>query len=373
MKLLYITQSFDLGSSGTVSRNLVKEFMKMGIDVDVLAPASGTEKTDGFNLYTVPVFLEHAFYKFELPLFGLKKLTELIEKNKYDIIHSQELFPGFLGHIARLKIGKPHILVKEMASNYPTPHGKVVISFERNFITRLKYDKLVSWSRFMAEEYFIKWGVPEEKIEIIPGGIDLNEIPKKVDTEEIKKRYNLENENIIVVTKPLYTTNTYGIIYIILAMKRILKDIPDAKLLIAGDGIGKPRLERLVKEMKISENVVFLGYLPHKEALILQKIADVLPHSYVYETTIHSATLESMASGIPTVCTNTGEAKYLLKDCGILVKPKDPKSIANGIKKVLTDKNLGNRLSKKSFRKIKNKYTIEKVAKQYINLYSSFY
>jgi len=380
MKLLYITQSFSWGdASGFFSQGLVKKFVEYGIDVDVLTfqkfkkGVISSSLSSKINLYTVPVFWKQGFLKFEFPLLGLSKIMKIVNENKYDIIHSQELFPGFLGHVAKLKTNKPHILVKEMASNYPTPHGKVVYFFEKNFITKLKYDKLVSWSRFMIEKFFIKWGVPKEKIEVIPGGIGLDKIPKKVNIKEVKKYYNIKDENIIVITKPLYRTNTYGIFYIILAMKNILKDVPDTKLLIAGDGIGKPFLEGLVRKMRISENVIFLGRLPHKEALILQRIANVIPHSFMYEPTTSITILESMVSGTPVVCTNSGEAMYLLKDCGVLVKPKDPKSIANGIKKVLIDKSLGNELSKKALSKVKNNYTMEKVAKKYINLYSSFY
>ncbi len=367
MRLLYITQSFGGGASGIFSRNLVRKFTEKGIGVDVLTLNGVSRGTNGFNLHTVPVFGRHAFYKFELPMFGLIKLMSLL-KNKYDIIHSQDTFPGFLGHIAKLKTRKTHILVKEMVSNYPTLHGKVVIFFEKNFITKLKYDKLVSWSKSHTKT-LIEWGVPKEKIEMIPGGIDLNEIPD--ETERIKKYKHFEN--VVAVTKPLYTTNTWGIVYIILAMKYLVKEFPDIKLLIAGGGVGRPYLQRMTRELSISRNVIFLGRLPHREALALQRVADVLPHSFVYEPTTSIALLESMASGTPIVCTDSGEAKYLLKDCGILVKPKNPKSIANGIKKVLTDKKLGDRLSKKALRKVKNKYTIEKIAKQYTNLYSSFY
>ncbi len=376
MRLLYITQVFGSGASGTFSRNLVKNLIGRGIDVDVLTLQKFGKKSipprKNFDLYKVPVFGRHAFFKFEFPLMGLTKILGVIKRNKYDIIHSQELFPGFLGHIAKLKTKKPHILVKEMASNYPTLHGKIVMFFEKNFIKKLKYDKLISWSKFMVEEFFIKWGVPKEKIEIIPGGIDLNKIPKEVETKELKTRYNINNENVIVITKPLYRTNTYGIRYIILAMKHLLKDVPDTKLLIAGDGVGKSLLENLVNEMRISKNIIFLGRLPHKEALALQRIADVLPHSFVYEPTTSITLLESMASGTPIVCTNSGEVMYLLKDCGILVNPKNPKSIANGIKKALTDKTLVNSLVKTAFRKVKTNYTIERVTKKYINLYSSF-
>jgi len=379
MKLLYITQSFDDESaSGSFSQGLVKEFIEDDIDVDVLTFQHFKKNlspllSERINLYTVPVFWKHGFFKFEFPLLGLSKIIKIISKNKYDIIHSQELFPGFLGHIAKLKTKKPHILVKEMASNYPTSHGRVVMFFEKNFITKLKYDKLVSWSKFMVEEFFIKWGVPKEKIEIISGGIDFDEIPKRVNTEEVKRHYNIGNENTIVITKPLYRTNVYGISYIIRAMKHIVKEIPNTKLLIAGDGVGRPLLEKLVNEMKISENIIFLGVLSHKEALILQQIADVLPHSFVYEPTTSITLLESMASGTPIVCTDSGEAKYILKDCGILVKPKDPQNIANGIIKALTDKTLVNLLVKRAFGEVKSNYTIEKVAKKYINLYSSFY
>jgi len=374
MKLLYITQSFDIGASGNFSRNLVKKFLENGIEVDVLTIPRFKEKliySDKFNLYSVPAYGKHAFFKFEFPVIGLTKLLDLVKKNDYDIIHSQELFPGFLGHIAKMKTRRPHILVKEMASNYPTLHGKTVIFFEKNFITKLNYDKLVSWSKFMIENFFINWGVPKKNIKMIPGGIDLNEMPRNLDVRKIREHYDVCNENLIVVTKPLYKTNTYGIFFIILAMRHILEEIPNTKLLIAGNGEGKLYLENLVKKMKISENVVFLGYLSHMEALKLQKIADVLPHSFMYEPTTSITILESMSSGKPIVCSNSGEANYVLKNCGILVKPRNSKSMAEGIKKVLTDKYLGKTLAKRAFQKVKNKYTIEKVANEYINLYLS--
>jgi glycosyltransferase involved in cell wall biosynthesis len=301
-------------------------------------------------------------------LFGLRKTLNVCRKNCPELVHSQELFPGWVGHFVKKKYKIPHVLVKEMASNYPGLHGRTVLLAERLSLPLLNFDVLVSWSRFMVEEFFEHWGI-QKKIKIIPGGIRLEYLPDRVKREKIRKKYGISKENLLVITKPLYRANAYAISYVVTAMLHLLKECPNSELVIAGEGQYRPYLESLVKKLNLTDNVRLLGSVSHKEALRLQVAADVLPHSFIYEPTTSIALLEAMASGTPVVCTSSGEAKYLVSNCGILVPPRDPEAMAAGIMKLLKDKKLAETLSKKARRRVEKKYRIKKVADRYLKLY----
>ncbi|RLJ02439.1 MAG: hypothetical protein DRP11_03040 [Candidatus Aenigmatarchaeota archaeon] len=367
MRVLYITQAFGpSGASDIFSMELVRELSKkVGVDVLTISYCKG--ELEGVKVFRFPVFGHHAFYKFEMPFLGMRKLLEITYTNRYDIVHSQELFPGWLGHMAKKRLKVPHVLVKEMASNYPGAHGSAVLLSERLSLPHLNFDRLVSWSRYMAEEFFEKWGIGKEMIEIIPGGIKLEDF--KVDREEVRKRFDVDDKKVLVITKPFYRTNAIAITYVIMAMKYVVKKHPDTVLLIAGDGEYRSLLEDFIRRLKLYKNVRLLGMLNHKEALKLQRSADILPHSFVYEPTTSIALLESLASGVPVVVTSTGEARYLVKDVGILVRPKDPKDMARGILSLLDNPKLGKELAKKARKRIESEYTIEKVAGRYLKLY----
>jgi glycosyltransferase involved in cell wall biosynthesis len=150
------------------------------------------------------------------------------------------------------------------------------------------------------------------------------------------------------------------------ALSNVLTEI-DARLIILGDGPDRELLERLVEDLGIPDKVSFEGFQinPYK---FLSKAAVFVLSSQ--REGLPMVILEAIACGIPVVSTDcpSGPREILENGrCGLLVPVNDVNAIANGIKKLLNDKNLRKEFSTLGRERAKY-FSIDKIVKQYENV-----
>jgi len=87
------------------------------------------------------------------------------------------------------------------------------------------------------------------------------------------------------------------------------------------------------------------------------------------------AAAEAMVIGTPIIATKVGGLPEMIEDkiSGILVEPKDPEALANTIEHVLKDKDLQIQLSEGGVKRIKEKYSSDKIYKNYINYFEEMH
>ncbi len=138
------------------------------------------------------------------------------------------------------------------------------------------------------------------------------------------------------------------------SMKIVLQTIPEAKLLIVGDGPLRRELEEYARSLGISDNVVFWGETEYVHDLL--KIIDVFVLSSLNEG-ISVTILEAMALGKPVVATRVGGNPEIIinKETGILVESNDTEAMAEAIVSILNDR------GKKTEFGLRGKERIEKV------------
>ena len=133
-----------------------------------------------------------------------------------------------------------------------------------------------------------------------------------------------------------------------------MKYLSEEKLLIVGDGEELNKLEKITEKEKLQNRVRFVGHILHSEVtkfltkakvLVLPNIEDNLDSSSFFTSPLKL--FEYMATGIPIVASDIKSLKEILKheENAYLVKPGDPVALAEGIRKVLSDENLRNKIS----------------------------
>jgi glycosyltransferase involved in cell wall biosynthesis len=123
--------------------------------------------------------------------------------------------------------------------------------------------------------------------------------------------------------------------------------ITNTKLVIAGDGLLRPKLESLVKQMNISHCVIFLGNIPHKEMPLYYAISDVVMATSTYSN-MNLAVQEAMACGKPVVAFSAGNTKNIIKhmETGLLAEPGNSKKLADYLHMLYKNRGLRKRLGK---------------------------
>lgn len=114
-------------------------------------------------------------------------------------------------------------------------------------------------------------------------------------------------------------------------------------LVLAGEGTWRPRLERMAARLAV--DIRFLGARSDVQALLAR--ADVFVLASLQEG-MSNAVMEAMAAGRPIVATDVGGTSELLQDRGILVPPSDARALADGIHRLLTDREFAARLAKEA-------------------------
>ncbi len=155
-------------------------------------------------------------------------------------------------------------------------------------------------SRFTRRK-FLSWaGNSPEKVKILP--VTYGEVFQPGSkSESLVERYGLTGKRVLLTVGRLAAQEKYkGHDRVIRALPEILKQVPDAMYVIAGEGDDKKRLETLAKDQGVSDQVLFIGYISEKELPALYRTADVFVMPSAKEG-FGIVFLEAAASGIPVV------------------------------------------------------------------------
>ena len=264
-------------------------------------------------------------------------------KNRCDVIHTHWAIPtGLIGVWVGTLLRKPLAV---------TIHGSDLrMALESSkFVGRLfiyvckKADHLNCVSEVQKKE-LERLGVPSEKISTIPMGIDaafLDTGKNRAVESRNRPIKILSNRNLLPI---------YNISLLIRAIPIVLKEAPETKFLIAGDGTERKSLERDVESLNINSSVKFLGRVPHEEMPNLLSQADIYVSTSLHDGTSVSL-LEAMGSGaFPIVTDIPANREWIITgQNGFLVPVDEERCLANRIINAIQDQVLVRESRTKNF------------------------
>lgn len=371
------------------SRNLAAGLKKRGHDVMVLAPSiTGKFKIEkdpefGFtvvrlksvkiHLYPdqinkVPeakdflgVKLPKVYYKNGLnaSLNCYRTVKRILDDFQPDIIHDQTPGPVALAVFRYAKkrdiplVSTDHAYPDNLTQQLKLPHvAKKPINSMMNkyFVSFLKRSEYAT----MPTEQAVADLIPQKRkpfkvpVEALSNGIDLSRFAKGRANKEIYDEYKIpKNKPIVLYIGRVDPEKSLDIL-----MKAFIKaheKVPDAHLVVVGDGSARSKLEGIIEKAGLNKNAHFLGRV----------VGDNLPQLYrtgtVFAITSKTETqsivlMEAMASGLPCVAVDAGAVHELVKNNknGYLVEADDIAAVANSLVKILTNKERQAKMSEES-------------------------
>ena len=156
---------------------------------------------------------------------------------------------------------------------------------------------------------------------------------------------------------------------VIEAFKKVVQALPDAKMVVVGDGVDRIRLEKVVSGLGLDKSIKFLGRVLPPDLYELYKVGDVFATASEIETQ-GIVLIEAAATGLPLVAVNAGAvAEVCLNNRnGFLCEPEDVNAIAKALIKILSDKKIREEFSKASL-EIAGEHDLEKTIDKFINIY----
>jgi glycosyltransferase involved in cell wall biosynthesis len=169
--------------------------------------------------------------------------------------------------------------------------------------------------------------------------------PLEEDVVRVRERFQLESEFVLYAGNVKPHKNLERLIEAFHLVRK--RGLDHLKLVMIGDEISKyTALRRAVHQHQLHKYVRFLGYLPEVTLAVMYRLAGVFVFPSLYEG-FGLPPLEAMASGTPVVTSNVSSLPEVAGDAAVLVDPYDPRAIADGIYRVLTDEHLRRDLRRK--------------------------
>ena len=259
-------------------------------------------------------------------------------REKFDVVHTHTAKAGFIGRISAKLAGTPLVL--------HTPHGhdfygyfgtlasRTIILLER--FAALFADRITVLTNTEKAD-MIKYHIcAASKISVVYSGIDFP-LFEKLNVNAAKKRSELllKPEDLVVgVVGRLESIK--GLEYFIASIPIISREVPQAKFLIVGEGSLGNELAERVKDLNITDKVLFTGW--REDIPEILSIIDILVLASLNEA-VGRVILEAGAVGKPAVATEVGGVPEIIKnnETGVLIPPMDPAAMAQAVITLLKD------------------------------------
>jgi len=274
------------------------------------------------------------------------QLYRLIKKNRFDIVHTHTSKAGILGRWAAWFAGTKIII--------HTPHGHIFYGYfgvlkTRLFIlleqlTGMITTRIITLTELGITEHLKYKIAPRDKFCAIFSGIDFDELNRcKADRNIQRNKLHISGEALVIGTVSRLEP-VKGNLSLIQALPEVIKSFPGLRVVIAGDGSQKQMLQGCAAKLGISANLIFTGSCGNAAEIMCA--LDIFVLASLNEG-MGKCLLEAQSLGIPVVATDVGGIPEVVRDgvTGILVKPSDPRILAQAIIKILKDNSLRKQFS----------------------------
>ncbi len=377
MKILMLTWEYPpriVGGIARVVHDLSKRLIKDGHEVTVVtyrdsADVPEYENDKGVNVYRVDNYMIHPNnfidWIMQLNFNMLSKATEIINKEGgFDVIHAHDWLVTYAAKSLKNAYDIPIVATihaTEAGRNSGIHDETQRYINDTEWLLTYEATEVIVNSNYMKNEIQRLFGLPFDKINVIPNGINLSNFTGIERDYDFRRQYAMDNEKIILYVGRLVYEK--GVQHLIAAMPKILSNYHDAKLIIAGRGGMMDELRAEASNLGLNDKIYFTGYLNSKQVQKMYKCADVAVFPSTYEP-FGIVALEAMLAGVPTVVSDVGGLDEIVTHGvdGMKSYAGNANSIADSVTALLYDHQLATNVSKKAKQKVKEQFNWEKIA-----------
>ena len=349
MKILMLTWEYPPRVVGGISRvvyDLSRTLLKDGHEVTVVTYKEGDapefEDDKGVKVYRVDNYMinPNNFIDWIMQLnFNLiAKANEIISKEgKFDVIHAHDWLVAYAAKTLKNSYNIPIVstIHATEAGRNSGIHDEVQRYInDTEWMLTYEANEVIVNSNYMKSEVQRLFGLPFEKINVVPNGVNLNKFTGMDRDYSFRRKYAMDNEKIILFMGRLVYEK--GIQNLIAAMPKVLASYHDAKLVIAGKGGMLDELKAQADYLGISNKVYFAGYMNGKDVERMYKAADISVFPSTYEP-FGIVALEGMLAERPIVVSDAGGLGEIVEHrvTGMKSYCGNPNSIADSILELL--------------------------------------
>ena len=373
-KLLIITRGDSIGG-GTEYLIYLMEMLNTKFDLDIHMT---------YSLQSIKAYYENrlSFVTFHkvvinrnvnpvLDTVSLSKLIRLINKENFDVVHTNTSKGGIVGRIAARICRVSSVIHTIHGFSFHEHSSKITVSIY-SFLERLAAyccDHIIAVNDFIKVIAIKRHIAPADKIIIIPNGID----PKRVEPDKSRDEIRMDlgiDENDIAVLSIGRLAPQKGFDYLLEAIALMKKESLSKKVhfFIAGDGELKKHLSDKAKKLEINYYLTFLGF--RNDTRNLLNACDIVVISSLWEG-LSMSLLEAIAAKKAVICTKISANMSVIEDGidALGIEPKNAKDLNEKIIELIKSDQIRLQLACNAHHKFNSNYTKETMMHKYYNFY----
>ena len=297
----------------------------------------------------------------ELDLTAAWRMTRIIRDVRPTIIHAHD----------------PHgVAVAALALSYQTfdPHPILVASrrvdfhLRTNAFSRWKYRQVRAFlcASDAIRQMLMEQGIEAARTITVHEGIDLEHVAAAPPVSVHEAYWLPHNAPLAGAVGAL--VGHKGHRYLIEAAAQVVREVPDARFVILGEGDLRASLEKQIAELHLEKHVILGGFRP--DVLSLLKGFDIFLMPSVTEG-LGTSLLDAMACAKPIIASRVGGIPEVVVDgkTGILVPPKDPDRLAQAIVRMMQDRALAASMADAGYARVTERFTVERMVEETLAVY----
>ena len=297
----------------------------------------------------------------ELDLAAAWRLWRIIKQLHPDVVHAHD--PHAVSAAA---------LALSFGSLSPPPpfiaSRRVDFHLKGSSLSRWKYrqvDCFIAASNAIRE-MLLQDGVDDPRVIVVHEGVDIDRV-LSAPPINIHAEFWLPTHAPIVGNVAALVPHK-GQRYLIEAASLVLRDLPDARFVILGEGELRPQLEHQIHERRLDKHVILAGFRP--DVMSFHRSFDLFVMSSVTEG-LGTSLLDAMAASKPIVATRAGGIPEVVEDgeTGVLVPPRDPHGLADAIVNLLKNDTRRGEMGRRAFARAQARFSATRMVEKTLNVY----
>ena len=292
----------------------------------------------------------------EVDLSAAWRLSRVIKRLAPDVIHAHEPHAVAMASTA-LSILSPTPRPPLLASR------RIVSPMAKNSFSRWKYSQIDCFiaNSVAIRERLAAEGIPRAKVTIVHEGVDVERIAR-LPAANVHAEFYLPTHAPVVGNVAALVPHK-GHHHLIEAAALVIREVPDARFVIVGDGELREGLERQIRDKHLERHIFLAGF--RADARELTKGFDIFALSSIVEG-MCAALIDAMAASKPAVATDAGAVSEVMVDgeTGFLVPPRDHVEMAARLVTLLKDAGLRSRMAEAALARVREMFTVARMVEE---------
>jgi glycosyltransferase involved in cell wall biosynthesis len=308
-----------------------------------------------------------------------RRVRQLVKKHDVKLLHAHQYSPFFYAASSRSLLEtvfcRPPVLFTEHGRHFPDHRSLRRVLANKVLLTR--HDRVTAVGQFVKDALTKNEGIPGRRIEVIYNGIDPDSFGSATYGGDSAKataiRMQLRSDLGLKPDTPmaLQVARLHPVkdhVTAVAAMAYVVQDIPEAVLVLVGEGVEQNRIIAKINEFGLKDNIRMVGM--RKDVARFMLAADVYLLSSLSEG-VSVTLLEAMGSSLPIVATDVGGNGEVVSHGknGLLCKSGDPRDLAGSLISLLRNRQMQSQMGRAGRTRLREMFTQERMHAGYTRVY----